>query len=41
MSDIDQSEIYYPDDNEDLNSDEGILNFLKEQKSVNTERKAT
>ena len=39
MSDI--KELYYPDDNKDINSDEEIINFLKEQKSVNTDRKAT
>ena len=42
ISDIEESaEFYYPDDNEDINSDKEIVNFLKEQKSVNTERKTT
>ena len=36
MSEID--EFYFLDDNEDINSDEDILNLLKEHKSVNTER---
>ena len=31
MSDIEEStEFYYPDDTEDINSDEDIVNFLKE-----------
>ena len=31
MSDIKESaEFYYPDDNEDINSDEEIVNFLEE-----------
>ena len=41
MSVIEESEFYYPDDNEDINSDKEIVNFLKEKKSVNTERKTT
>ena len=39
MSNIE--EFYYLDDNEYINSDKEIINFLKEQKSMNTERKTT
>ena len=34
MNESDQSEFYYPDENENINSQEEILNFIKEQKSV-------
>ena len=39
MSDIEESaEFYYPDDNEDINSDKEIVNFLKESLLVLPER---
>ena len=39
MCDIE--EFYYPVDNEDIDSDEEIINFLKAQKSVNTDRQTS